>query len=54
MRLIGLYNSKASNRMITERLNSKYLKVSLTKPHLCVKNFDKTSHVFYNVNSDTL
>ena len=33
--------------MIKERLNNKYLRVSTMKPHLCVKNIDKTSSLCF-------
>ena len=29
--------------MVKERLNNKYLRISLIKPHLCVTNFDRIS-----------
>ena len=33
--------------MIKERLNNKYLRISTMKPHLCVKNIDKTSSLCF-------
>ena len=35
--------------MIKECLNNKYLRVSLIKPHLCVKTFDKTSRLCFTI-----
>ena len=35
--------------MIKERLNNKYSRVSLIKPHLCAKDFDKTSLLYFTI-----